>query len=370
MNIIFRTDASLEIGSGHVMRCLTLAQALKGKGAKCQFICREHPGNLVEHIRQQGFQVHVLPKEDYCSREKEPLTHSDWLGASQHQDAERCKVILEQLKPHWLIIDHYAIDHYWQTAMRAYCVKIMVIDDLADRIHDCDLLLDQNFSSNSATRYAEVTPVHCIRLLGPEYALLQPKYAELHQQTGPRKGPVRKIFAYFGGVDHFDLNSLCIHAFNSQQQADLQLDLVVSPLSHNARAVSELAKSNQRIRLHQVLPSLAPLMSQADLAIGAGGSTSWERCCLGLPTLVITLAANQKNIARKLDQQGYIHWLGDAQQITANTLIQAMEQALSENLELWSNHCRQLVDGLGTQRVVASLFGQATNKTNCTHSMR
>ena len=182
MKVVIRADASIKIGTGHVMRCLTLAKGLVEKGAKVQFICRDHSGNLIERIRQEGFEVYTLitennghseqseeyrePKhahsDEHChsalreeslkykltyTDEESPnpkLAHAEWLGVSQKQDANDCQPILEQIKPDWLIVDHYAIDQAWQNALKPYYQKLVVIEDLGDRNHLCDLLLDQN----------------------------------------------------------------------------------------------------------------------------------------------------------------------------------------------------------------------------------
>ncbi len=115
MQVAFRTDASIEIGTGHVMRCLTLANALVAKGAKCTFICREHAGNLIEHIQSKGHDVYVVPIGQWVDSD---LGHSAWLGSTQTQDAKECAPLLARLKPDWLVVDHYALDARWMQEKR------------------------------------------------------------------------------------------------------------------------------------------------------------------------------------------------------------------------------------------------------------
>ncbi len=360
MQITFRVDASLQMGTGHVMRCLTLAQALRGRGATCRFVCREHPGHLIQSIRGLGFEVMALPLGSKSSNldgdNADQLTHAPWLGATWRSDAAQTIQALGEDRPDWVVVDHYALDARWESELRPYCGKIMVIDDLADRNHDCDLLLDQNLVADRDHRYDGRLPSSCARLLGPSYALLQPQYAELHPRTPPRVGPVQRILVFFGGVDQYNLTGRAISAFLALNQPDITVDVVLRGSNPHADDVHHQVQGHDNIILYDSLPSLAPLMVKADLAIGASGATSWERCCLGLPSLVVTLADNQQPIAAELDRQGLVHGLGDQASITVSTLTQALQNALvNDALGDWSNRCRELVDGHGTERVAAIL---------------
>jgi UDP-2,4-diacetamido-2,4,6-trideoxy-beta-L-altropyranose hydrolase len=371
LNFVFRTDASLEMGTGHVMRCLTLANALRDRGAHCRFICREHSGHLLERIHQAEFEAIALPLSDQSDRPHLPsdepvLAHAHWLGTDWQRDAAQTIAAMGDYRPDWLIIDHYALDHRWESQLRPHCDKIMVIDDLADRGHDCDLLLDQNLVANWEHRYDSNIPTHCARLLGPSYALLQPQYAALHPRTPPRLGPIERILVYFGGADNQNLTGRAIAAFLALERADIALDVVINPVSPQASAVRQQVQGHDNITLYEGLPSLAPLIVQADLAIGAGGATSWERCCLGLPTLVVTLAENQRPIAAELDRQSLVRWLGDQQSVTVPSLKAALLDVFldEKHLAQWSSRCRSLVDGRGTEQVATLLLlNSATSLT-------
>ena len=165
MLVIFRTDASLQIGTGHVMRCLTLADELVKKGANCRFICREHEGHLLAMIQERGYTATALPSDSGMmksgSEAGTPLYQS-WLGADWLTDLEQTKNAIGSKTIDWLIVDHYSLDARWEGAMRSACVSLMVIDDLADRKHDCDLLLDQNFGRIPAD-YEHLVPSHCTK---------------------------------------------------------------------------------------------------------------------------------------------------------------------------------------------------------------
>jgi len=362
MTILFRTDASHVIGIGHVMRCLALASALRDRGALCRFICREHAGHLIGLIREQGFETLALPIQNDGhqseTRLDEPSSpHGAWLGADWKTDADATKTAIGDTGVDWLVVDHYALDARWEKALRPCCRKILVIDDLADRQHDCDLLLDQNLVANMANRYDGKMSDGCGSMLGPEYALLQPQYAKLHSSTPPREGPVKRIMVYFGGADNLNLTGLAITSFLSLELEDIVLDVVINPGGPNSEIVREMVQGQPNISLHTSLPSLAPLMAKADLAIGGGGATSWERCCLGLPSLVITLAENQKPVASELGRQGLVHWVGDQGGVTADKLAHALREVIDSGLNSsWSEVCQQQVDGKGVDRVSGILL--------------
>jgi len=355
--IVFRVDASLKIGTGHIMRCLSLARNLHKDGESCRFVCRAHPGHQMDRISNEGFKVIALPAPNSTFEAKEcngpALVHESWIGSSWHHDAQETIEALAGDIVDWLVVDHYGLDHRWEHQLRSHAKRIMAIDDLADRKHDCDLLLDQNLVANLERRYDGLVPSHCVKLLGPKYALLQPEYSDLHARTPPRLGPVRCILVSFGGADLQNVNSMVIKAFLALKRDDVQLDVVTNMGTSHFEALRIQAKAHPKIQIHRAQPSLAPLMLQADLAIGASGATSWERCCLGLPALVITSAENQQPIAEKLHAQGLVRCLGNIHAVKAEDVIQALHEILEGNdLEQWSRRCLKPVDGKGAERVV------------------
>lgn len=345
------------------MRCLSLAQALRDRGADCIFICRRHVGHLMERIRQAGYEAIALPLSNKNNssglpKDQPVLAHAHWLGIDWQTDAAQTLDILRDRRPDWVVVDHYALDHRWESQARTAVKKVMVIDDLADRKHACDLLLDQNLVEKKDNRYDILTSITCVRLLGPNYALLQPQYAELHPHISPRKGPVKRILVYFGGADNRNITERAIAAFSGLNRADLFLDVVINSDSPHAVSLRDQVKHHKNIVLHEDLPSLAPLMAQADLAIGAAGATSWERCCLGLPTLVISLAKNQIPIAAELDRLKFVRYVGNLEAVSLSALKEAIQEVLQNEdcLAQWSKHCLDLVDGLGAKQVAKLLI--------------
>ncbi len=363
MNVVFRTDASLAIGTGHVMRCLTLADALRESGAAVTFVCREHDGHLCDLIEERGISVNRLPPPKAATQSEGTSAHAAWLGASWEVDVEQTRVAIAAsvATPDWLVVDHYALDQRWESALRTSVGRIMVIDDLADRVHDCDLLLDQNLVGQMYTRYAAKVPEACGKLLGPEYALLQPIYAEQHDRIPPWQGPIRRIFIYFGGADGDNLTGRALAAFLQLNRPDIEVDVVITAGGPHAEAIGEQVAGHGNIHVHSGLPTLAPLMAKADLAIGAGGATSWERLCLGLPALVVTLEANQRPIDEGLRQRGLVRWLGHQDEVEQSSIAQALSKVLQEGLdEDWALRCLAAVDGKGANRVCAALTVTAT----------
>ena len=275
LGVVVRTDASLAIGTGHVMRCLTLASALREQGAAVLFVCREHDGHLCDLIETRGFSVSRLPSPHLDTQGEHRSTSVVHLASSWEEDARQTQVAIDMLglKPDWLIVDHYNIDEQWEGALRTSVDRIMVIDDLADRVHDCDLLLDQNLVAQMSARYVNRVPPTCAVLLGLKYALLQPIYGELHDRVSLRRGSIRRILVFMGGVDRDNLTGLMLSACLSLDRSDIDIDVVIPIGSSCVEAIRERASSHANVHLHRDLPTLAPLMAQADLAIGAAGTT-------------------------------------------------------------------------------------------------
>jgi UDP-2,4-diacetamido-2,4,6-trideoxy-beta-L-altropyranose hydrolase len=368
---LIRTDASTNIGTGHVMRCLTLAKALAKKGAEVIFICREREGHLCNLIEGQGFVVHRLSPPDKEFEADATPAHAAWLGTTWQEDADQTSAIIKDLenRPEWLVVDHYALDIRWEQMLRPSVGRIFVIDDLADRTHDCDLLLDQNLVANMHTRYTDRVPENCSLLLGPEYALLQPIYAELHNRIPPREEPIRRILISFGGADRDNLTERSLAAFLSLNCPEIEVDIVISDANPHASVISHLVAEHSNIHLHNNLPTLAPLMAKADLAIGAAGTTSWERLCLGLPALVVTLAENQRAIAERLHRQGLVRWLGHKDKVTENGIRCALAELIEQGIdEKWSLRCHSTVDGKGVERVGAVLTINAETPLRVRHA--
>jgi len=347
MNIFIRTDASNNIGTGHVMRCLTLADELRQKGTDINFICRERPGNLISYIENRGYKVHQLPGDIDIETDRRLIK----------EIVSKCET-----KPDWVIIDHYDIDISWEYPLREHVKKIMVIDDLANRRHDCDLLLDQNYSKKE-NRYNGFIPENCVQLLGPEYAILRPQFQKARDNLRERDGGVNRILIFMGGVDPKNITSKALRAIHMLDRSDIVVDVVIGNLNPYHDEIKILTSKIPNTICHHNVEDLAKLMSSADFCIGAGGTTTWERCCVGLPAITIILAENQKDISESLDKEGAIINLGWYQNITEYNIKEVVEGLIDnpQKMVSMSDKSRSLVDGEGVIRVVDTITSIVDN---------
>ncbi len=370
MRVVFRVDASFDIGTGHIIRCLTLAEKLRESGADCFFISKAHEGHLINEVLQKGFKVYQLPAADSGFNHKgKHLAHASWLGCDWKTDASQTEAILKNICPEWLIVDHYALDENWEKAVSRFYGKLMVIDDLADRRHECDLLLDQNLVDDKDSRYQCKVSENCMTLLGAEYALLQSIYEKLHHQVRFRQGRIGRILVFFGGADKHNLTGRIISVLIAFNRHDIEVDVVIAENSPFMKSVCEQVRGCEHIFLHSGLSTLGHLMLKADLAIGAGGVSSWERLCLGLPTLVITMAENQIGIADYLFKQELIKWMGHYDNVCDQQVFRALGNLLDQGYvdESWSKRCWRLVDGKGVGRVCSLLMIDSSTSLYARH---
>jgi UDP-2,4-diacetamido-2,4,6-trideoxy-beta-L-altropyranose hydrolase len=347
---LFRVDASSAIGSGHLMRCLTLAKALQQSGWSIVFACRAHPGNLIQWLRKQSFDVIELtqPKETTAT------DYAAWLGVTEQQDAAELLLQLQQ-PVDLLVIDHYGLSKEFELAMTGFFHKLLVIDDLANRFHHCDYLLDQNLYPKLQSRYETLVNKEAQLLLGPSYVLLRPEFAKLR-----RTADVNRLcfLVFYGGTDELNLSSLTINALQQLQKTDFHADIVIGLANRHKAELEQLCAEDDRFKLHIQTPHMAELMSKATLMIGAGGSTHWERCALALPGLVVTLAENQVASTLCLADAGACSYIGHGLDLTASRLTQAVQQLLDnpEQLERMSKQAKQLVPEGGGCVAIVDLF--------------
>ena len=368
MKFIFRADASLQMGTGHVMRCLTLADALKAQGAECQFICREHPGNLIEHIKHKGYRVHALALTPPVGASllamnvpatTSQLAHAAWLGATQEQDATECATVLAELRPDWLIVDHYALDARWEKALQPHYRKLMVIDDLADRPHVSDLLLDQTFGRNPQA-YQPWVSAGCTLLCGSQYALLRPEFSTLRSYSLKRREnpQLEHLLITMGGVDKDNATGQVLQALrHCALPTHCRITVVMgasAPWLADVRQQAEQLPWPTEVLVN--VSDMAQLMADSDLAIGAAGSTSWERCCLGLPAVMVVLADNQRQVAQGLEQAGAVHVLQGPQQILEclPALLASLVSAPAQQVVM-SQVAAGIADGNGVPTVIHHL---------------
>ncbi|CCF00775.1 UDP-N-acetylglucosamine-N-acetylmuramyl-(pentapeptide) pyrophosphoryl-undecaprenol N-acetylglucosamine transferase (plasmid) [Sinorhizobium fredii HH103] len=307
-NVVFRADASIDIGTGHIMRCLTLADMLAEAGFECRFVCRAHTGNLSGLIRQRGFAVSELqPDSEGDIGNERDLAHSHWLRVDWQRDARQTIAAIGDAPVDWLIVDHYALDIRWERFLRSSTKYLMVLDDLADREHSCDLLLDQSLG-RASNDYRPLVPAHCQILVGARFALLRPQFAQKRSYSLARRrqGVPRRLLVTLGGVDRENVTERVLCALEQCALPNAtEITVVMGQHAPWADVVREKAAQLQwKTTVMSNVDDMASLMSDADLAIGAAGSTSWERCALGVPTILMVLAENQREVAQKLAIEG------------------------------------------------------------------
>ncbi|MBQ9478489.1 MAG: UDP-2,4-diacetamido-2,4,6-trideoxy-beta-L-altropyranose hydrolase [Selenomonadaceae bacterium] len=333
--VAIRVDSSRAIGSGHLMRCLTLAEQLRAKGYEAHFICRDLDGNMSRLIGERGHCLHLLPRS---TEEFSLKGYAQWLTVPQSLDADETKAILNRLGTiDLLVIDSYAIDIEWETAMRPLVEKIFVIDDLANRRHDCDVLLDQNFHVDGGHRYDDLVPERCELRIGIKHALLRAEFYEAKKHLRRRDGSVKNIFVFYGGIDQTNETMKALRALTMIDLPELVVNAVVGGSNPHRLEVERYCRRNGFNYRCQV-DNMAELMNAADLSLGAGGTTTWERMFLGLPTLLTAIADNQ-NGAEILETGGYIIYLGKAQDCTEELIARSLESLTRDRLLQMRERC-------------------------------
>jgi len=338
--IAFRADASIEIGSGHVMRCLSLADELRELGAETLFLCRSLPGHLGEQITARGHAVSWLDTD-----------------AAHVPDDVACQAHMSDHAPwDWLVVDHYALAAEWETAMRAVARRIMAIDDLADRSHDCDLLMDQNLQCPG--RYDGLLPDHCEQLLGPRYALLRPQFAKTRESQVARMGKFDRLMVFFGGADAGGATLTALAALKKWGRSDVAVDVVVGQTNPHHAAIAVACDALPGATLHCGVHDMASMMASADLLLGAGGGSAWERCCLGLPAVILAAADNQVDQAIALARVGSQLYLGKSSAVDVDRMVAVLDtlHGLPDLLCHMANQAVNLVDGQGVRRVANHLI--------------
>jgi len=353
MHVFFRADASSRIGAGHVVRCLTLADSLAYRGAQTCFICRPLPDALAKRVRSHGHELIQLPATDLDDSTSEQHL------AIQGEDAKQTRYALSHRRCDWLIVDHYSLDDHWERAFRDVAPSILVIDDLANRQHECDLLLDQNYYADLATRYDGLLPPHTRRLLGPTYALLRPQFAAA--RANPAVAQADRLFVSLGATDPFGVCLKVVASLRTLAYNALGADIVVGA-DHEQRIETVAAADGiTGIRVHGFIDEIAAVMTRCTVAVGAAGGSTWERCAIGLPSIVVITADNQRKMAIDLAQTGVILNLGEAAAVSVNALANAIDELIGDPVRRSRMRlsAMNLVDGQGAQRVTDCIMEMA-----------
>lgn len=364
--VIIRVDASIRIGGGHVIRCLGIAEALRRRGCEVRFLSQALPGNLNAAVFSRGFPVMALPPMSEAIQREWSVPHAESLGVDWSDDVEHTISCLTQMhnRPDWLIVDHYALDHRWETRIRPWVTRIMVIDDLANRSHDCDVLVDQ-VCVGSPLRYQGLVPVTCRQMIGADFILLRPEFGLVRSRPGfgldwSLDASVHLFFGSSDGAGHaLRFTRLLLSNF-----PNLKLKLAAANTSVFGEALEALsAESSGRLQVDFGVDDMASHMAECSVAIGTPGMSTWERACMGLPTLYLTNANSQTGILRKLKDLGFCEWLGEAEQISDDLFVDGVRIFLKDEsgLERMRAAGLRTVDGNGLWRVIDAICDEGVD---------
>ena len=340
--IFIRVDSSTKIGYGHLIRCLALADTLK-KSFKINFICTNLNGNLISQICKKNFEVFRFN------------TKSQRINVKK--DAEKTISIIKKYrnKKSLLILDSYILSQEWENRVRPYVKRLIVIDDLMDRKHSCDLIIDQNLHTQMNSLYINSVPKNCVKLLGPDYAILRNQFIAQRKYAKIRSLPLKNILVSFGGSDN---ENHTLHALTSLKKlnSDVNVNVVTGTANIGKKIIKNFCKKNFNYNYFEQVENMAKLMQVADLCIGSSGTTTWERCCVGLPAIVIVASNDQKDIASAVSKNKCIINLGKIKKSDNVNYVRLMKNLKNNELQNMSRNCMKLVDGKGAARISKYIF--------------
>ncbi|CAH1223793.1 UDP-2,4-diacetamido-2,4,6-trideoxy-beta-L-altropyranose hydrolase [Paenibacillus sp. JJ-223] len=354
MRIFIRADASKSIGTGHLMRCLSLCEELSRYSESIIFLFKELTEYLKESIMKKGFRllqlVSTYPSGSEEDAEQTIAQLFDKFGSVEND---------------WIIIDNYCIDHVWERKVKALFRKTIIIDDLANREHDCDVLIDTNLHEGNETKYDGLLQNDTLKLLGPKYALLRSEFKETIKNIDffEYKSKVERIFVCFGGTDPTSETLKVVNVLSSlATRKNFIVNIVVGESNTDIKLIDKKCDEIEKFNLFVQPKSIAAIMGDSDIAICSGGSLTWERYCMGLPGLIVTVAENQVSIAKQCERIGIDNYLGKSSEITETSLLECIEGTLNEEFGIIErkNKARSIVDGLGVTRVANILFERDT----------
>lgn len=365
MKVVIRVDSSQYIGTGHVMRCLTLADGFVEYGVQSvTFVCRDLPGNII-HLIKGRYDVVTLPfdSEGY-SQENYDNEYDFWLGATKEQDRKETAEILKTIGCDMLVVDHYTLDEKWETPLRQLTSKIFVIDDLANRKHDCDFLVDQNYYSNLQTRYRGLVNKEIDVFLGPKYALIRKEINQIRavrNNKSAARQSIKNILVFLGGADIHNITLKLLQVLLRLDNISLSVNVVVGSANPHKEQVKNFCSGKEIFSYHEQPSNFPELLAEADFCFGAGGSSNWERLCIGLPSAIVSIADNQDEICLGLEQKQLVFAL-EKDAITKKKVENILIKA-EHNYNRLVEESRLFVDGQGVNRVLESVFENCVSYT-------
>jgi UDP-2,4-diacetamido-2,4,6-trideoxy-beta-L-altropyranose hydrolase len=344
-NLFIRVDSGLDVGLGHVMRCFAIAEIIKKMNFNVYFISRKNKGNIIKKIEKSGYTVFSL--------------NSTFLGSTQSHwknDATKTIRIIKKFKnqENFLLLDNYGLGKMWETDLKSAVSKLIVIDDFSNRVHNCDLFIDQNIYSNKNSLDRRI-PKDCKKLLGLEYVLLRKEFIDIRKIVKKHSGKINRIFISFGGSDKNNEISKVLKAIKNISTEKIIVDVIIGGLGKNIIKIKEVCSKIDNCTYHYQPENIAKIMNKADLGIGAGGIMIWERCILGLPSIVSIMAKNQEYSVNTASKLGCIRNLGKMGKLSSEDYFDAIKNFNSQKLIEMQNNCMKLIDGKGAERTAKQI---------------
>ena len=346
MNIVFRVDSSDIIGTGHVYRCLNLADQYKEHNIS--FICKNHNYNLIDKISEKYkvYQLHLNSSKNI------DLDITTWLGESQTEDLNKTIDIIKSnnLIIDWLIIDHYAIDKIWEEGILNFVKNICVIDDFINRKHKCNILINQQIKDDddALIKYKNIVNDDCKIYCGNDYLLLHPKYFDYISFEKKYETHIKRVNIFMGGSDTHNITEKIIDICNNYNELNvnkLTYDVIIGKSNKNYENIKNKINNFNNFNIYYDLEFIGELLEKSDLCIGALGTTSYERCLMQIPSLCICLAENQKCVINKFIEANTIKYLGSIEESYENKIIEYLNyfnQNISE-LKNMSINCEKFI---------------------------
>lgn len=345
--VVFRVDGGRAVGGGHIARCDALAQLLQTRGWQIRFAMTP---SAFENLPASGTEIPAwnFPLTDDAGPERE-------ISEMQTAWPDGCDL---------LVVDHYGRDASFEKACRPWARRVLAIDDLPNRSHDCDVLLDQTFGREAAEYDDRIGP-DVIRLCGSAYALLRPEFAGcaglVERSASDGAKPVERILVSMGATDPHNATALVLDGIR-ESGLEAYVDIVLGQSAPHAEQIrSVAAKMTAGATLHLGVKNPAPLLATADIAVGAGGVSAWERCCFGLPTIMMPLFDNQRDVVARLAQAGAVRTI-DKDAFGAAAIAQALKALATDTpTRTEMSRCARLVaDGRGVARAGLALDPETT----------
>ena len=324
------------------MRCMALADTLQ-KNFEINFITRSLEGSLISDIQKKGFGIFRF----YSNSEK----------INEKNDAQKTISLIKKHSgsKNILIVDNYQLSKKWETDVKPFVHKLIVIDDLSNRLHNCDLLIDQNLHTKVNGLYKGLIPSNCIKLIGPKFSMIRKEFRMMRKSVKPRTFPIKKILVSFGGSDIENQTPVALNSIK-KMNGKINVDVVVGKANKCKKTLKIFCNKNKHFTYHEQIDNIADLMLSSDLSIGSSGSTTWERCCLGLPAIVSISSNDQRDIANSLSRKKCIINLGDVKKLKESSYINVITNLKKNDLRNMSKNSMSLVDGNGTQRILKHIL--------------